>query len=420
MPTDFLLIGDAAKYVGVAAETLRRWDRTGKLVASKRPGSNRRYYARADLEPFRLDYARVVSRTDTQPSVFVTALADIEANNTLRVPQREGHTAARNHFAEQGEAAMLVIPVGCGKTGLISVLPFGISEGRVLVIAPNLTIRDGIAEDLDIADNKCFWAKTRVLSHFQQGPFVAVLDGQDANFQDCLESDFVVTNIQQLVSSADKWLPRFPPDFFDMIIVDEGHHSAAESWRKVLRRFPDAKVVSLTATPFRADRRALPGTEIYRYSFAKAMLKGYITHIGSMSAKPSELYFTATGGRRYTLAEVLELREEAWFRLSVALSPECNRHIVEASIEVCNEMRQENGTPHQIIASALSIDHASQIRSIYEECGYRAGVISSDLDPDKKEQVIHRLRTHQIDCIVQVRMLGEGIRPPAPERGSNF
>ena len=28
-----------------------------------------------------------------------------------------------------------------------------------------------------------------------------------------------------------------------MILVDEGHHSAAESWQKVFRRFPKAKVV---------------------------------------------------------------------------------------------------------------------------------------------------------------------------------
>ena len=33
-------------------------------------------------------------------------------------------------------------------------------------------------------------------------------------------------------------LPQFPPNFFDMIVVDEGHHAAADSWQKVFRRFP--------------------------------------------------------------------------------------------------------------------------------------------------------------------------------------
>ena len=38
------------------------------------------------------------------------------------------------------------IPVGCGKTGLASLLPLGLAEGRVIIIAPNLTIRDGLYE----------------------------------------------------------------------------------------------------------------------------------------------------------------------------------------------------------------------------------------------------------------------------------
>ena len=413
MASDFLSVGEAAAFMGVSAETLRRWDRSGRLPATRRPGSKHRFYARQDLAEFRLDYARAETRDGTRVSVFVSETADVEHNERLRDPQSEVHRVVRTHFAAADEPAMAVIPVGCGKTGLISILPFGIAEGRVLVIAPNLTIRDGIADALDIASTECFWAKTRVLPHFQRGPYMALLDGKDANIHDCAESDFVVTNIQQLASSADRWLPQFPPDFFDMIIVDEGHHSAAESWRKTLRRFPDAKVVSLTATPFRTDRQELPGEVVYRYSFARAMLKGYIKEIRSRSAQPSELYFTVAGeDRQYSLDQVLALSEEAWFRKSVALSPECNRHIVEASIAECNRMSERTGTHHQVIASACSIEHARQVRSIYRECGYRAEAISSDLDPDEKERILRRLRDHQIDCIVQVQMLGEGFDHP--------
>ena len=409
-----MTVSEAADYLGVSAETLRRWDRNGKLVAARRPGSTRRYYARQDLAALHLDYVRAGTSAGGRPSIFAAALPDIEANDRLRDPQREAHRAIREHFAQSTDPAMLVIPVGCGKSGIISVLPFGIANGRVLVIAPNLTIRDSLAQVLDIASTDCFWAKARVLPNFQNGPYMAVLDGRDANLHDCTESDFVITNIQQLANSADRWLPQFPPDFFDMIIVDEGHHGAAESWRKVFRRFPAAKVISLTATPFRADHQELPGEIVYRYSFARAMLSGYIKPIRRLSAAPGELYFTAKGDdRRYSLDEVLELSEEAWFRKSVALSPECNRHIVEASIAACNEMRERTGTHHQIIASACSIDHARQVRSIYGECGVRAAAISSSLDPDEQERVLHQLRDHQLDCIVQVQMLGEGFDHPA-------
>ena len=106
------------------------------------------------------------------------------------------------------------------------------------------------------------------------------------------------------------------------------------------------------------------------------------------------------------------LREEQWFRRGVALSPECNRHIVEASIQRCNAMRAENGIQHQIIAAACSIDHARQIRALYEQCGYRAAEIHSDMDADERDAVLERLRLGQLDCIIQVQMLGEGFDHP--------
>lgn len=415
MPDDtseFLKVSEAAAYLGVSAQTLRRWDSEGRLTAIRRLGSKYRYYKRGDLEPFRLQYRR--AEGDAEPGLlFQTALANIEANDLLREPQREAHRAVREHFAESSDPVVVQIPVGCGKTGIIATLPFGIATGRVLVIAPNLTIRRGIADALDIASRECFWAKTRVLSEFTDGPFTAVLDGVDANIHDCLQSHFVVTNIQQLASSADRWLPQFPPDFFDMIVVDEGHHAAASSWQKVFQRFPDARVVSLTATPFRADELPLQGNVIYRYPFARAMVNGFIKQVHGRDVVPSELYFTYRGDTtHHTLEEVLELREEQWFRRGVALSPECNRHIAEASIQRCNALRSATGIQHQIIAAACSVDHARQVRAIYEECGYRAAEIHSDMDLGAREAVLERLQVGLLDCIVQVQVLGEGFDHP--------
>lgn len=410
---DYLRVSEAADYLGVSAQTLRRWDAEGKLTAFRRPGSEYRYYKRADLEPFRLEYRRAQEVEHDPGLLFQTAIANIESNDLLREPQREAHRAVREHFASSNEPAIIQIPVGCGKTGIISTLPFGVASGRVLVIAPNLTIRKGIFDALDITNRECFWTKTRVLSDFSDGPYVAVLDGADANLHDCIESHFVVTNIQQLASSADRWLPQFPENFFDMILVDEGHHTAAESWQKVFRRFPDAKVVSLTATPFRTDLRELEGEVIYRYPFARAMLNGFIKQIHSRNVAPSELYFTYQGDtKRHSLDEVLELREEQWFRRGVALSPECNRHIAEASIQRCNALRAQTGIQHQIIAAACSVDHARQIRAIYEECGYRAAEIHSDMPEEERDEVINKLRIGRLDCIVQVQMLGEGFDHP--------
>lgn len=60
----------------------------------------------------------------------------------------------------------------------------------------------------------------------------------------------------------------------------------------------------------------------------------------------------------------------------------------------------------------MSIDHADQVRGIFQEAGLQAEVIHSGLDNAKVAAVLAKLRNNQIDVIVQVQMLGEGFDHP--------
>ncbi len=408
---DRLTVQDAARLLGVSVQTVRRWDEAGKLKSVRHPANNYRFYRVADLERFRLENVERPGGPVSAQELFAST-ANIEANAQLRDPQREAHAAVRQHFERSRERALVQVPVGCGKTGIMATLPFGIAQGRVLVLVPNVTIRRSVFESFDLASPRCFWSRHGVLRDVRFGPFTAVLDGPNANIHDCDESHFVIANIQQLASCADKWLPKFAPDYFDMILVDEGHHNAAESWRKVFTRFPGARVVSLTATPFRSDGQPVEGEVIYRYAFWRAMTAGFIKQIHSVNVAPAVLSFTiGSRAHRYTLDEILELREEQWFSRGVALAPECNRHIVQASIGRLRHLR-EHGLQHQIIAAACSVDHADQVCRLYEETGLRAATIHSDMAAAKKDEVLAKLASGRIDCIVQVQMLGEGFDHP--------
>jgi len=343
---------------------------------------------------------------------FAEAPVAIEGNRRLRVPQVEGYRATKQHFETSNAHAILRIPVGCGKSGLMGLIPFGLAEGRVLIIAPNLEIRDGVARELDYSNPGCIWRKTNALEDFSEGPHRAVLDGKNANISDCENSHFVITNIHQLASSADRWLPEFPDDFFDLVLVDEGHHNAAASWTRVFERFPNAKVVSLTATPFRSDGEEVEGDIIYTYRFAEAMRQGYIKQITAANVDPTELYFTHEGStRRLMRDQVLQLADEAWFRMGIALSRESNVSIVDASIQWLEELRQ-SGTKHQIIAATCSINHAREVASLYRERGYKAAAVDSRMRKDEREQVMDDLKAGRLDCIAQVNVLGEGFDHP--------
>jgi len=404
--TEWFNADEASNYLGISSSNLYSMAQQGRVPGHKLGKMWR--FNKSELDSW-------IRANKPINEFFMSVESSIEENDFLRDPQKDGHTAALNFFESDGKKAIMQIPVGCGKSGVISILPFGIASGRVLVIAPNLTIRKELQKVLDVTNKRsCFWHKCKILSPevMSAGPYIAVLDGKDANVHDCDRSHIVLTNIQQLASSADRWLPQFPDDYFDMILVDEGHHSAARSWMKVFDKFSNAKVVNLTATPFRSDKKSIEGELIYRYSFKRAMIKGYIKKLQAIYVAPEELYFTWEGDSfHHSLEEVMQLKEEKWFSRGVAMSPECNAHIVDASLDKLDKLRQ-SGTNHQLIAVAMSVNHAKAIRSLYSERGYEAAEIHSDMSPDKQAEVIQKLRSGLLDCLVQVQMLGEGFDHP--------
>ena len=73
----------------------------------------------------------------------------------------------------------------------------------------------------------------------------SVLKGEDINDMD-EESDFEDTSSAPVVLPTN---PNLPPDYFDLIIVDECHRSIYGSWKQVLDYFQPARIIGLTATP---------------------------------------------------------------------------------------------------------------------------------------------------------------------------
>jgi len=401
----WLTLEETAAYLGMGKTALYALARDGRIPVRKL--GKKWVFEKTGLDTW-------VRANQPMQMFFLTLDFKIEGNENLRDPQRDGYLRTYEFFRAGKNKAILQIPVGCGKTGLASLLPLGLAEGRVIVIAPNLTIKSGLFEAMDITNRqKCFWRKAGVLSHDQMisGPLACTLDS--GNISVATKSHVVITNVQQLATNVEKWLAQFSDDFFDMIIVDEAHHSAAASWQKVIEHFPKAKVVLLTATPFRSDRQELDGELVFRYPFRNATLKGYIKRLKASYVAPStiELGFADEQGKTYTLNEVLNLKKEEWFSRGVALARLCNQHIVDSSLEKLEELRQ-SGTQHQLIAVACSISHAREIRSLYQERGFSADVIHSMLTEDEQASILAALRNGTLDCIIQVQMLGEGFDHP--------
>lgn len=393
-------IEEAATYVNLGKTVLYSMAKEGRIPANKI--AQKWLFNTIDLDAW-------IRANKPIEDFFTTTDFNIEENPQVREPQIDAYKSIYDYFKSGNKTAIVQIPVGCGKSGLASIIPFGIAKGRVLVVTPNLTIMKGMLETFDITNKqKCFWSKRGILKKEDLigGPYACSLDS--GNITIAKSSHIIITNVHQLSTNTDKWLNKFPDNFFDLIIIDEAHHSAAKSWKQVIDRFPNSKVVNMTATPFRSDKEEIDGELIFRYPFKRATFKGYVKRIQAWYVAPSELTFTAKGKTKtYTLDEVLKLKEKDWFSRGIALSDICNSSIVDNSLQKLEDLR-ETGTHHQLIAVACSVDHAKTIRSMYSSRGYNADVIYSQMDKNKQEDVMRRLKNGELDCIVQVQMLGEG------------
>lgn len=74
-----------------------------------------------------------------------------------------------------------------------------------------------------------------------------------AGYRQDLRQGVQVASVQTLA----RRFHTIPPDFFQLLIIDEAHHAVAGQWAKVLAAMPRAHVLGVTATPRRLDGRGL-------------------------------------------------------------------------------------------------------------------------------------------------------------------
>lgn len=65
-----------------------------------------------------------------------------------------------------------------------------------------------------------------------------------------------------------------PPDFFDLIIIDECHRSIYGNWKKVLEYFSTAKLIGLTATPVPETKAFFNNNIVVNYTLEQSIIDG--------------------------------------------------------------------------------------------------------------------------------------------------
>ena len=67
---------------------------------------------------------------------------------------------------------------------------------------------------------------------------------------------------------------QLPPDFFDLIIIDECHRSIYGNWRRVLEYFNTARLIGLTATPVPETMAFFNNNRVVNYTLERSIVDG--------------------------------------------------------------------------------------------------------------------------------------------------
>lgn len=342
---------------------------------------------------------------------------NIVENAELRAPQRAFYKAVSQWAESRDEREVsAILPVGAGKTGCIAITHLAFKSKKTLIVTPDLRINGQTLRNCIPTDPENFYLKYHILEP-DYLPKVVDLRGQATTSSQVEEADIVVTNIHQLRSTKNGWLSKLPPATFDLMLFDEGHHNSAPSWDRLRKYFACAHIVNYSATPQRADGDIMKGKLIYQYAISRAIAAGHCKDIKARVVTPDLIKYRMPGSDEHRNLDGQDVRSSglrsADFRSAVVRDIRAYISVVEASIATLNQKKSATGeTRLKIIVAAQGRRHCQRIVRIYKARGLRADFVHCKNPPGHNDEVFRKLENHELDVIVQVRMLGEGFDHP--------
>ena len=278
------------------------------------------------------------------------------------------------------EPAIVVLPTGTGKTAVLQLAPFLWRASRVLVITPSRLVREQIVDGFrELALLK----KLGVLSEEISSPKVLSIDkrvGSKVSWEDCRDYDVVVATPNS-ISPSIEGIPVLPTDLFDVLLIDEAHHSPAKSYVAIINALPNAKKGLFTATPFRRDKRKIKGKLAYNYPLKSAI-----------------------EDQTYGKVEFVPCTPKTKESSDVAIAKLTERTFVADKAA---------GFNHRVMVRTDSISRAKELKAIYEEhTNLNLSSINGGHGLKHVKQVLKKVESGKIDGIICVDMLAEGVDFP--------
>lgn len=290
---------------------------------------------------------------------------------------------------EAGEdKALLISATGTGKTYASAFAARELQFKRVLF----LVHRNQIAKQAMKSYRKVFDGKVSM--------------GMVAGKYQDYDADFVFATVQTL--SKEDMLNRYGRDEWDLIIIDEAHHSSADSYKKIMDYFTPKLWLGMTATPDKRDDN-LEGRNIYEIFNHQIAYEIRLQNAMEENLLCPFHYFGITDLE--VIADAGKSIEEKVKHFRYLTSEE----------RVLNVMKQAeffgySGERVKGLIFCSRIDEAKELSHKFNDKGWRTRVLSGSDSEAVRAETIERLAGEEaqdaLDYIISVDIFSEGVDVP--------
>ena len=192
-----------------------------------------------------------------------------------------------------------------------------------------------------------------------------------------------------------------------LIVIDEAHHALAETYRALWKRYPEARKLGMTATPYRLNGRGF--TDLFDSLITSWTVE---TFIGKGWLSPFDYVSIRADSREQRLIDSLKKRGADGDYQVKEMNAVLNR---ETTIKGLYESVERYAAGKKGIVYAISIAHARRIAACYSAHGLDAVAIDSRTPASERKKLVDDFRQGKIKVLVNVDIFSEGFDCPDVE-----
>lgn len=320
----------------------------------------------------KVDFARLDFAQDT-------TLRDYQIDNKRKI-----YLAWQKH-----RSIMLQMPTGTGKTRLfVSIVRdlhhWGARNKRAVKILI-LAHRKELIEQID---------ETLGLKYHQVHGIIMSQNMEQRKYP------VQIGSVPTLTRRLDRWISKE----FDIIIIDEAHHVKARSYKEIIKQFPNAKILGVTATLYRLNGAG------FRPEFDELIVSDPVsTFIKKGYLSDYHYYSISSSSGLQAEIDTMKIDKLDGDYLDSEMMNVMDRQEIRAKI-VSTYLKYAKGKKG--IVYTVNKEHNQHIKDQFTSVGVKAEVVTSDTPKEERDAIVNKFRNGDIDVLCNVNIFSEGFDCP--------